>query len=62
MVTIVVVVRSENLAPFTIDVRVNDRGSDALNREEARAALQRFSISLAEALRLPLHFEEEPEM
>lgn len=58
MVTVVVVVRSENLPPFTIDVRVSDHGSEAANREQARAALQRFSVAFAEALQQPLEFEE----
>jgi hypothetical protein len=52
-VTVVMIVRSENLPPFTIDVRVKDQGSARLNQREARAALQRFSTDFAEALQHP---------
>jgi hypothetical protein len=56
-VTVVVTVRSKDLAPFTIDVALTDEGSARANRESARAALQRFANEFAEALEQPLHFE-----
>lgn len=58
-VTVTVVVRSEQLPPFRIDVRVHDQGSAPLNRNEVRGALQRFLNDFAEALRQPLQFEED---
>jgi hypothetical protein len=56
-VTVVVTVRSQDLAPFTIDVALKDQGNARANRESARVALKRFANEFAEALQQPLHFE-----
>jgi hypothetical protein len=56
-VTVTVIVQSEELGRFDIGVHVEDRGDENLNVQEARAALQRFSQKLSEALMRPLEFE-----
>lgn len=56
-VTVTVVVRSNELGRFEIDVHVPDHGDPSLNLNEARGALQSFSRSLTEALQQPLQFE-----
>ena len=56
-VTVTVIVQSEELGRFDIGVHVPDQGDKNLHAQEARAALQRFSQKLSEALMRPLEFE-----
>jgi hypothetical protein len=58
-VTVAVVVRSDELGRFNIDVHVPDRGSKEANAEDARAALVRFARKLSEALKMPMIFEKQ---
>jgi hypothetical protein len=56
-VTVTAVVRSEELGRMEIAVQVPKQRDDDGTAQEARAALQRFSLQLAEALTQPLAFE-----